>query len=161
VEDYAEATSARLVSLALRLLDVPLDAATTAAARDVGIAYALAGLIRAVPFHARQRRVYLPADMLAAHGLTREDVLNGRQGEKLGNVVRELADVALARIAAARSLRRQVGRAAVPALLPAALAERHLKHMRRHGRPRPQPDAGVVPPGDMVRLMLRAWRGHY
>src|SRR5439155_15856900 len=45
LEDYAEASSSRLVYLALEILGAR-DPATTAAGRHVGIAYALAGLLR-------------------------------------------------------------------------------------------------------------------
>jgi len=34
-----------------------------------GSAWALTGLLRAVPFHARQRRLYLPADRLEEAGV--------------------------------------------------------------------------------------------
>ena len=53
--DYADATSATLSALALEVLGVH-DARVGQAARDVAIAWALVGLIRAIPFHARARR---------------------------------------------------------------------------------------------------------
>ena len=55
LERYAADTSATLQGLALAILGVADDAAE-AAARQVGIAWALTGLLRAVPFHARQKR---------------------------------------------------------------------------------------------------------
>src|SRR5216684_2638012 len=55
LEDYAEATSARLIHLALEILGVR-DPAARQAGRHVGIAYALAGLLRAMPYQARAGR---------------------------------------------------------------------------------------------------------
>ncbi|HEY0836196.1 MAG TPA: squalene/phytoene synthase family protein, partial [Azospirillum sp.] len=63
--NYAEVTATPLVRLALEVLGVRGDAAADAA-RHAGIAHALTGILRAVPFHARQGRVMLPADRLEA-----------------------------------------------------------------------------------------------
>ena len=57
VVSYASATSGALVALAL---EVAGQGGAGTAARDAGIAYALTGLIRAIPFHARQGRSFLP-----------------------------------------------------------------------------------------------------
>ena len=58
----------RLVYLALEALGAA-EPATVAAARDVGIAYALAGLLRAMPFHAASGRSYIPDDVAVRIGL--------------------------------------------------------------------------------------------
>src|SRR5215831_15489085 len=58
LEGYAEATSARLIYLALEILGVHDDAADEAA-RHVGIAYALAGLMRSMAFPLRAGRRFI------------------------------------------------------------------------------------------------------
>src|SRR5947209_395102 len=68
LETYADDSGARLVRLALEILDAR-DAAAENAARHVGIAWALIGTIRALPVQARLRRVSLPADLIAESGL--------------------------------------------------------------------------------------------
>jgi len=68
LEAYAAATSGSLVLLALEALGVRGPDAEEAG-RGIGIAYALAGLLRAVPFHAGARRLYLPADLIDAAGI--------------------------------------------------------------------------------------------
>lgn len=123
--NYAEVTAAPLVLLGLEALGVR-DAAAAEAGRHAGIAYALAGLLRAVPHLARQNRVLLPADRLAAHGVRVRAVIEGKAGAALTPVVREVAEVAREHLGRARALRRDVPRAAVPALLGAALADIHL-----------------------------------
>ena len=62
LEDYAEATSARLLYLALESLGVREPAANKAAFH-IGIAYGLAGLLRAMPFQARAGRLIIPNDI--------------------------------------------------------------------------------------------------
>ncbi len=158
LESYAAATSSTLQALVLEALGVR-DAGAEAAAREVGIAWALAGLLRAVPFHARWRRLYLPRDALAEAGLEPEELFARGGAAGLAAVVRPIAERAREHIAAAR--RQHVPRAALPALLPAVLAEWHIGQLRRSGfdpfalEPRPRR------PFAAIRLTLAALRGRY
>ena len=92
------------------------------AARHVGIAWALSGLLRAVPVHAARRQVFLPRELTRAAGLDVGRMLDGHPDDALRTVAQQIADAAWAHIDAARALRSRVPRAAVPALLPAVLA---------------------------------------
>jgi phytoene synthase len=111
LEDYAEATSARLVYLALEVLGVH-DAPASDAGLHVGIAYSLTGLLRAMPFRTRQ---IIPADIPGPNGVT------------------ELAAAASRHLQAARARRNRIPRSALPALLPAVIAERSLTRLKRAG----------------------------
>ncbi len=66
--DYAEGTSSALLFLALEVLGTAAPR-TIAAAREIGIAYALAGLLRGMPFHAASGRSYIPDEIAARVGL--------------------------------------------------------------------------------------------
>lgn len=147
LEAYAEGTAATLNRLALAILGADGEGPRAAAA-EVGIAWALTGLLRAMPFHAAQGRLYLPADLLARHSLERSQVLAGKGGVGLAAAAGEIAGVALARLAEARRHRPTVPKAALPALLTAPLAEAHLKALAKTGgnpfdprwsAPRPRP----------------------
>jgi phytoene synthase len=135
LENYAEGTSASLVHLALEILGVPAGSSTGAneAGRRLGLAWALTGLARAVPFHARQKRLYLPSDMAAQAGLDTGALFELRRSEALSRVVAQLAARASEHLAAARALRRELPRRAFPAMLLGPLAERHLKVLNRAG----------------------------
>lgn len=150
LEDYAEGTAASLVRLGCEALGVRATAAH-AAARHVGIAWALVGLVRAVPFHAAQRRLYLPRDLLEGAGVTAEEVFARRPKPGLARVAGQVLDAAERRLADARALAPEVPIAARPALLPAALAELYLTRLRRAGN---DPFA----PGLDVGVPLRLWR---
>lgn len=130
---YAEASAGSLVELMLELLGAPRDAAARAVGRRVGTARALAGLLRAVPFHARQKRVTLPQDLLEEHGLRRDDVLRLRPSDGLNRVVAAVARAAEGQLAEARAGARQVPFRARAALLPAAIARRDLATLDRAG----------------------------
>jgi phytoene synthase len=115
LEAYAEGTSSQLLYLVLHVLGAKPDEA----AKHVGISYALTGILRAVLFHARENRLYLP-------GVTSVQDLNSVATAK---IVADLADVAGAHLQKARGLK--VERAAVPALLLGTIADQNLKLLKR------------------------------
>jgi phytoene synthase len=132
LEAYAEGTSGILARLATAVLGAR-EPQVGEAARHVGISWALVGLLRAVPFHASQRRLYLPRDLLARAGVEPESIFEGKPGAGLSEIVREIAEHATQHLICARALRRDVPRAALPALLPATLAELYLRRLARVG----------------------------
>jgi NADH dehydrogenase [ubiquinone] 1 alpha subcomplex assembly factor 6 len=158
---YAEGTAASLGLLSLRVLGAEGDAAARAAARDVGIGWALTGLLRTVPFHAKERRIYLPASLNRQAGLDVFQLFEMRSPQALRTVVAAVADCADAHLDAARAARRQVPRAALPALLPATLADGYLRRLQR-ARYNPFA-ASVQKPGPLrlAKLAVNAARGRY
>lgn len=132
---YAGATSATLTFLALEILDAgggsDARAAAQDAGRDVGIAWALTGLIRAMPYHARAGRVYLPRSLLARENLRPADLQAFTPG--LAKVVEDVAQSARGFLASARSHERAAPDWARPALLPGVLASSYLSRIERAG----------------------------
>ncbi len=157
---YAEATSASLVLLALEVLGVREEAASEAG-RAVGIAWALTGLLRAVPFHARQKRLYLPRERVDAAGVDLGQLFELRASPELARVVRELAAAAAEHLAAARRLRSRVPRRALPALLPARLASAYLGVLTHAGHDPFDPAVQAALPGGAWRLAWARLRGSY
>jgi phytoene synthase len=160
LEDYAAQTSATLVELALDVLEGGHPVAR-AAARHVGIAYGLAGLLLAVPFRAAHGRIDLPQDLLDEAGLHPGAVKEARGDPRLAKILRVLALRAGHHLTEARRHRRQVPRAAVPALLPAVIAERELARLAAADYDPFQPALGRPDGGLSLRLAWAAWRGRY
>ena len=160
LEAYAEGTSASLVRLALQVLGVEA-AAAQAAGRHAGIAWALAGLLRAVPFHAAAKRLYLPRDLSDAAGLRTGELFELHSSPALCRVAEQVAARAREHLVAARAPGNQVPRKARPALLCATLAGQTLARLARAGydpfdaRPRERP------PGLAWRLAWATLRGRY
>jgi phytoene synthase len=155
---YAEATAAPLVGLALEVLGAG-DEASVQAGREVGIAWALTGLLRAMPFHLAQRRVMLPADLLGRHGLTAGRLLDWHPDpDTLAPAVAELAGLARQHLVAARQQAERVAVAAHPALLLATLADLHLDVLARHGHNPFAPAVQARHPARPLRLAWQAWR---
>jgi NADH dehydrogenase [ubiquinone] 1 alpha subcomplex assembly factor 6 len=128
LEAYAEGSSAPLVHLALEVLGVR-DAATVEIGRRAGIGYALAGLVRAMPFRARAGRPLIPADLALRTGLDERDWRALRTTPALRAATAEIAAAAARHLAAARAGRAAVPRRALPALLPAIVAGRALERL--------------------------------
>jgi NADH dehydrogenase [ubiquinone] 1 alpha subcomplex assembly factor 6 len=160
LEDYAEGSSARLVLLALEMLGAAAPAAVRAA-QHVGIAYALAGLLRALPHRARAGRCVIPAELAERTGLDERDYRALRGTPALRAAVAELAAVAHRHLRQAHAAPRSVPRAAVPALLPAVVAAHALERLRRAGW---DPFAPALATPDTLqswRLALAALRGRF
>jgi len=130
LEEYAEGTAATLLYLALDVLGVSEPAARESA-REIGIGYALAGLLRAMPFHARAGRCYIPAEIAARAGLLPRDYADLRVSTGLRAAAAEIAEAAAGHLQAARRNRREVPRSARAAMLPTVIADRFLSRLRR------------------------------
>lgn len=163
LEVYAAATSASLVRLAVESLadDPERRDAAAPAAEHVGIAWALTGLIRAVPFHARQKRLYLPVALTAAAGLDVGALFELKTAPALCQVVRWVAERAEEQLGLARAQQSRVGRKLLPALLPAVLARQHLAVLRRAGYDPLKPEVQAQSGMRVWRLAAAALRGRF
>jgi NADH dehydrogenase [ubiquinone] 1 alpha subcomplex assembly factor 6 len=156
---YAEATSATLMSLAARVVagDAP---PAPQVIRDAGIASALIGLLRALPFRSALGRVDLPADWLAAEGLTATDIAEHRNQAATRRVIARVAAAAEGHLAAARQ-GPAAARAALPALFPATLAGLYLRRLKAVGFNPYHPRLNIAPPVRQLALLWNSWRGRF
>jgi phytoene synthase len=159
---YADATGAPLVALALQIVSGGVTtSAEIEAAHFAGVAWALTGLLRAVPFHARQRRVYLPADRLTASGVRTGRLFDLKPEPGLTGVMREIADTASAYLQNARIAKRTIPQGSRSPLLITELARLYLTDLRRAGwdpflLERKRPRALIA-----ANLAIRAMIGRY
>lgn len=133
LEGYCGETAAALIRLSALVLADGAEPGGAAAAGHAGVAYGITGLLRALPWHARQGQVYLPGDLLRQNGVTREDIVSGRGGPGLVRACAELRALARRHLAAYEAARVTIAPAARPAFLPAALVEPSLAAMERPG----------------------------
>jgi 15-cis-phytoene synthase len=131
LERYAAQTSSALLELAARILGDGRDLGTSDLTRHAGIAYAMAGLLRALPIHAARGQLYLPADLMERHGAQSIDVFAGRATTELRAVLAELRLVARHHLGAARDLLNDMVPQVAPALLPVVLVRPALDRMER------------------------------
>lgn len=159
LEDYAEGSSAPLVRLALEALGAATPE-TFAAATEIGMAYALTGLIRAMPVHAATGRRLIPDDVVTAAGLDLDDYAKGRATPALRRAVETIAKAAAPHLDAARAMRTAIPRTALPALLPGRIAARTLKRLERAGFD-PFCGTGEGDPLQSWRLAFAMLRGRF
>jgi NADH dehydrogenase [ubiquinone] 1 alpha subcomplex assembly factor 6 len=160
LEDYAEGTSATLLYLVLGVLGVAGPSAV-AATREIGIAYALAGLLRAMPFHARAGRCYIPAEIAERTGLDPRDYARLHETAPLRAATAEIAEVAARHLTEARRYRREIPRGARAALLPGVVADRFLGRLKRAGYNPFAPELAVPDTLQSWRLCAAALRNRF
>ncbi|MCH2396075.1 phytoene/squalene synthase family protein [Oceanibaculum sp.] len=157
--DYADGTAGTLADLCLSALGgVERQAGI---ARTAGIAVALTGLLRALPFHAREHWVNLPASLMEQHGVGLRELYDLKPGAGLNRVVESVADSARAHLNETRSLRRHVPKRALAALLPLTLAEGHLKRLAKNGHDVFDTSLAEKSPLAAWRLSWMALRGRF
>jgi phytoene synthase len=124
LESYAVATAGSLFQLAAFILDPVADVA--AASRHAGIAYAVTGLLRGLPWQVAAGQTYVPRELYAGHDLYADRAALDAALAKLRALVRQ-NQAALATEPAAKA-----GKAA-PVFLPAALCDLYLRQMEKPG----------------------------
>jgi phytoene synthase len=150
LEAYLRDTAGALFMLAGEILGAR-DEALAKATASAGMAYGLTGLMRALPVHATQGRVYLPADALRRHGTSPERVFAGDTSEGLLGLLAELRGKAREALAEASQ---QVGLLDVPgraAFLPLRLVDPYLAALEKKGRDPLREIADINP-------LYRLWR---
>jgi len=124
LENYLDATGGGLMRLAISVLG-----GDASLARPAALAYGLAGLLRSLPFHNARHKLYMPLDLLEAVGLMPEIFFALEQDPRRDAVTRQLALRARDHFLACRNGARP--RAALAALLPAALVPVYLRRLGR------------------------------
>ncbi len=131
LEGYAGETSSALIQLAAIVLAGGHDPRVAGPAGHAGVAYAMTGLMRALPIHAARGQCYLPADIGAAHGFDRRTLGQARATPELKATLAALRQIARAHLD--RAMPEIVGLPAAlkPAFLPIALVGPLLDRMDR------------------------------
>jgi phytoene synthase len=131
LEVYARKTSSALLALAAQILAGGAGEVTDTVANDAGIAYAIAGLIRAFPLHAARRQLYVPLDLLERHGVEPQDIFAGKSSKNLRASLAELQAVTRRHLLATHRQIATLPDAALPAFLPIALVRPALDRLAR------------------------------
>jgi phytoene synthase len=133
LEGYAGETSSALIQLASLILNNGQDPDTAETAGHAGVAYALTGLMRSLPWHAARGQMYLPQDLLQRHGADPQAILQGQTTPELRAVLAELRGHARHHLERVRQKVRDIPPHVAPAFLPVALVDPFLKRMEAPG----------------------------
>jgi 15-cis-phytoene synthase len=131
LEAYADGASSGLIALAAQVLLRGGEPDIGALCHHAGVAYAIAGLLKAFPVHAARGQLFLPLEVLQRHGASRQDVAGGQATPQLRAALTELRQRARDHLREAQKLLAAAPSAVLPALLPVALAAPTLARMER------------------------------
>lgn len=151
LENYARKTSSVVVALAARILS---GTEVKDAADPAGIASGIGLLLRALPLHAARGQLYVPADLLARHGVQMSVVFAGRSSDGLTTALADMRDLARRHLALAHARIPELPQEALPAFLPVALVGPLLRRLDRCGAFSPV----EIPPWRRQWLIWRAAR---
>ena len=132
-EGYCGETASILFRLAGLVLAGGRDLGGAEASGHAGVAFATVALLRALPATSARGQLFFPADLLARHGVAREDLAARRDGPPLRAALAELRALARRHLDAAQRLARQAAPEIRPAFLPLAPLPLDLARMARRG----------------------------
>lgn len=155
LERYMDATTGAQLRLAMTVLGANSDehkSLISAAAK----AYGLTALMRSLPHDASHGRIFLPADLLAAHGLHPNVILSGTDNPDLRAALRDLRDEVNRALTEARPFLAKLPRSLCAAFLPLAPISAYLRAL---SSPDLNPIRQIVQLNPLRRYAL-IWRGH-
>jgi 15-cis-phytoene synthase len=155
LEGYCGETSSALFRMACIILSKGEEPGSADAAGHAGVAYAMAGMLRAFPWHSRRGQVYLPKSVMDAVGIDREDIVSGTDSPKLRAALAEMRARAREHLAKARALKNAMRPEIKPAFLPLAMIDRYLAPMDRKDY---NPFKTVIDVQNWLRIWTM-WRG--
>jgi phytoene synthase len=120
LDRYADRTTGALFALGARILSGSDDPTIAAAAAPAGIAYAVAQRLRTFPHDVTRRQLFVPPELLAPHGVTREEIEVRHNSAGLRAALAALRLHAHAAFEQLRSALRAVPDDYAPAFLPLA-----------------------------------------
>ena len=133
LKSYTEATCANLFRLATQILDGEEVAAGLGVAGHAGIAYGITGLLRALPWHCVRGQVFVPAEILRAHGAEHDDLASGRASPAVLAALADLRATARARLDTFDARLHSLPEKSRPAFLAVCLCEPYLRLMEKPG----------------------------
>ena len=149
LEGYCGETSSALIRLASILLANGEEPGSASLCGHAGVTYALTGLLRAFPIHARRQQCYLPHEALISCGVSLEDVHAGRSSEGLFAVLAAMRARARAHLENLRGGIQAIPAVIAPAFYPVTLCEPLLAKMEQ---PDYQPFETLVTLSPLARL---------
>jgi len=161
LEIYAAATTSNLFRLVRMIVDPEDIGSGLGVAEHGGIAYAITGLLRALPWHSVRKQLYVPRDLLERAGADRVDFVLGRATPELRNALAELRGIAHKNLEIFSSRIEGLPEKSQTPFLPVALCELYLKQMEKRSY-NPFKSLIVLPQWRRQWVLWRAarnWRG--
>lgn len=157
LEGYCGETSSALIRLASIILAGGEEPGSAALCGQAGVTYAITGLLRAFPIHARRQQCYVPHEVLIACGVTHEDIYAGEDSEGLRAALAAMRERARGHLGALRDGIRSINPTIAPAFYPVTLCEPLLRQMERPDYRPFESYTGLSPLGRLWHVARGAW----
>lgn len=131
LEGYCGETASTLIQLAGLVLDAPSAEKHANLAGHAGCAQAITGLLRLLPIHRARGRCYIPVDILAAAGTTREALIAGSDRKGAARAIAAMTALAREHLSAFAAGAATLPATLRPAFLPLAPAAAYLDRLVR------------------------------
>lgn len=150
LEGYCGETASAIIQLSALVLDREAALQSADMAGHAGCSLAICGLLRLLPVHRRRAQCYVPKDILAAAGTSREEFIAGDGGPNGPRAVAAMIALAREHLSAFENGARTLPQSLRPAFLPLAPVGAQLARMQ--GREK-----------DMLAesVDIGAWRKHW
>ncbi|MEX0953737.1 MAG: phytoene/squalene synthase family protein [Rhizobiaceae bacterium] len=161
LEGYCGETASSVIQLAALILDRDRASQWSDAAGHAGCAQAMTGLLRLLPLHRARGQCFLPAELLAAAGTSRDELIAGQARDALSRAVMAMAMLAREHFDAFANQAKGMPQSIRPAFLPLVPVPAYLSAFA--ARPERALDRVVEISAPRVQLLtvyraLRGWR---
>jgi phytoene synthase len=159
LEGYCGETASALIQLSALILDPAAAAGAASAAGHAGCAQAIAGLLRLLPLHRSRGQCYVPAELLAAAGTSRDAFVSPQPGEAGVRAISAMIALARDHLARFEASARDLPKSLRPAFLPVAPAAAYLEAVEKLGERALTQVATISELRRNLILLNRAMRG--
>jgi phytoene synthase len=128
-EGYCGETSSALIRLSSIILARGKDEGGAEAAGHAGVAFAITGLLRALPWTCRRGQNFLPREAFEKHGVALKDLAEGKDSPALRAALADIRARAREHLARTRALIGTVSPTVAPAFFPVAFVQPYLDAM--------------------------------
>ncbi|MEM9635366.1 MAG: phytoene/squalene synthase family protein [Pseudomonadota bacterium] len=133
LEGYVGETVSSLIQMACLVLNDGEDTGTATAAGHAGVAYGVAGLLRALPWHASRQQMYVPKDVLDRHNVDTATVFRGETTPELKSALKEMHEHVHHHLSRVRQAASDVPAKYLAAFLPVFLINPYLQKLEAEG----------------------------
>ena len=154
LEAYCGQTASALFRLVSIILADGGEIGSADLAGHSGVAFGIAGLSSAFPWHAARGQLYIPSTILQRYQVKSEDISTRNETAELMQALAEMRQKAREHLSQARSLLAVAPAATRPAYLPLVVVEPRLRAMEKSGY---RPFTSVIEP-NRIAMLFRFWR---
>ncbi|MCG8493855.1 MAG: squalene/phytoene synthase family protein [Sneathiellales bacterium] len=151
---YADGTGGALQQMIARTLGAAAGSPADEAAKYAGRAFALSGILRAIPFHLQHDLVLIPISRLEDVGTSRNTIFQEEHRASFFGIIKALTELIRDQLKEGRKIAKDAGKEARSARLLNSLTGLYLKRLQKNGYDPAHPSMTIGAPRKILALML-------